>query len=55
MKLDDLTMQEIQAIVFGLHEANLPYKLTAPLLQKIEAQVNDQIKPPEETKDADPT
>lgn len=48
MKLDDLTMQEIQAIVAGLHDGLLPYKLTAPLLQKIEAQVNEQLKPPEE-------
>ena len=52
MKLEDLTMQDVQAIVFGLHEAPLPYKLTAPLLQKIEAQVNDQLKPPEEKNDS---
>lgn len=51
MKLDDLTMQELQAIVAGLHETPLPYKLVAPLLQKIEKQVNEQMKPPEETQD----
>ena len=51
MKLDDLSMQEIQAIVFGLHEAALPYKLTAPLLHKIETQVNEQMKPPKEAND----
>ena len=51
MKLEDLNMQELQAIVFGLHEAALPYKLVAPLLQKIEKQVNDQMKPPEEPND----
>ena len=51
MKLEDLNMQELQAIVFGLHESPLPYKLTAPLLQKIEKQVNDQMKPQEEPND----
>jgi len=51
MKLDALNMQEIQAIVAGLHETPLPYKLVAPLLQKIEKQVNDQLKPPEEPND----
>ena len=48
MKLDELTLQEIQAIVYGLQETPMPYKLSAPLLQKIEKQVNDQMKPPEE-------
>ena len=52
MTLDDLNLQEIQAIVHGLHEAHLPYKLVAPLLQKIETQVNSQLKPPEEQTDA---
>ena len=32
-------------------KATLPYKLVAPLLQKIEKQVNDQMKPPEEPND----
>ena len=51
MKIDELTLQEIQAIVHGLHETALPYKLTAPLLQKIESQVTHQMKPPEEQND----
>ena len=52
MKLDELNLQEIQAIVHALHETPLPYKFVAPLLQKIETQVNSQLKPPEEQADA---
>lgn len=41
MKLE-FTLQEIQMIAQALHEA--PYKVAAPILQKIDAQVQPQLK-----------
>jgi hypothetical protein len=41
----ELTLQEIQVIVQALHEIPLPYKFSAPLLQKIEDQVKPQLAP----------
>ena len=49
----ELTLQEIQVIVQALHEIPLPYKFSAPLLQKIEGQVQPQLAPKEE--DGNPT
>lgn len=46
----ELTLQEIQIIAQCLHEA--PYKVAAPLLQKIDSQVQPQLKGEE---DGNPT
>ena len=40
----ELSLQEIQIIVQAIHEVPMPYKLSAPLLQKLESQVQPQLK-----------
>lgn len=47
----ELTLQEIQAIAGVLHE--MPYKIAAPILQKIDAQVQPQLKGEENGNTAD--
>lgn len=45
----EFTLQEVQMISQALHEA--PYKIAAPILQKIDQQAQPQLNPEEKTEE----